>query len=157
MLSPWRFLLVHLLFFSWVHGSPTPKSTPPNEEDGIELQDMSPKKLTIHQSCDTAKSKRINTAFAQALDIASSGNSTVDWILTEFAASSDADKKRRISRPLVTMAGDNLAPYVKIKAKKKRLQELQRMFNRKPDRFWSSISIAALTLDGSKYRNLRTG
>lgn len=127
MLSLWRYLLIHLLLFSWVQGSPTPKSKTPEEEDGIELQDMSPKKLTMHQSCRTADAKRINTAFTQALDIASSGISTIDWLLIEFADSSDAARKRRTSRPLVTMAGDNLAAHLKVDAKRRRIRELQSM------------------------------
>ena len=95
------------------------------EGDGHQLQDISVKGLKVEGPCRSSDISRITKAFEQALDIAQSGISTIDWLLNEYAASSDNDKKRRISMPLKTMAGDNLAPYLKVKAKRNKLRHLK--------------------------------
>lgn len=122
--SAWSCLVLQLILVSCAWAAPKGKPGS-GDDDGYEMQDMSPKTLTMSKSCRSSDASRITNAFSQALDIAQSGISTIDWLLIEYADSHDTDEKRRTSMPLKIMAGDNLAPHLNVDAKRNKIRDLQ--------------------------------
>ncbi|KAJ5586837.1 uncharacterized protein N7459_002602 [Penicillium hispanicum] len=133
--SVWSCVVFPLILVSCAWAAPKGglqkgRSSPGDDDGGIEMQDMSPKTLTMDRSCGSSDASRITKAFNQALDIAQSGISTVDWILIEYADSSNADEKRRLSLPLKNMAGDGTALRMNVDAKRNKMRDLRDIFKR---------------------------
>lgn len=123
--SVWSCLAFPLLLVSCAWAAPQAGGSSSGDDGGYEMQDLSPKTLTLDRSCRSSDASRITNAFSQALDIAQSGISTIDWLLIEYADSSDTDEKRRLSMPLKTMAGDGTALRLQVDAKRKNMQDLR--------------------------------